>query len=57
MHFSNDEAVWEIEIWDSVQKKHVYSGNLQETIELILLGKLYKEQLTKSAGCINAQVG
>jgi len=34
-----------IEIFDSKRKGFIYSGNLQETIELILLGKLHKAQL------------
>ena len=34
-----------IEIFDSKRKGFIYSGNLQETIELILLGKLRRAQL------------
>lgn len=34
---------YRIELFDTENKKFVFSGNLQETIELILLGKLHKE--------------
>jgi len=36
---------YRIELFDSEIKEYAYSGNLQETIELILLGKSYKAQL------------
>ena len=43
------KAEWEFSIFDLSCKTHTYKGNLQETVELILLGKLYKEQLEKEA--------
>jgi hypothetical protein len=43
--YSNGDSEWQFGIFDSNIRKHVYKGSLQETIELILLGKLYKTQL------------
>ena len=42
---SGNKASWIFSIFDTVQKKHIYEGNLQETIELILLGKVLKAQI------------
>ena len=39
------EARWYFKIFNTMQSKSVYEGNLQETIELILLGKVLKAQI------------
>ncbi len=48
-HYSCNDCEWNFTIWDSQQKKEVYQGDLQQTIELILLGQTYKAQLAKEA--------
>jgi hypothetical protein len=40
-----NKTEWTIKIFDTVANEHIYRGNLQETIELILLGKVCKEQI------------
>jgi len=49
IYYSNDDANYEVSIYDIRGRGHIYKGNLRETIELILLGKLYKEQLEAQA--------
>lgn len=41
------EQQYRITLFDCTIKKHIYEGNLQQTIELILLGKVLKDQLQK----------
>ena len=36
---------WRFKIWQKDLGKHVFTGNLQETTECILLGKFCKEHL------------
>jgi len=50
--YSTGNANYEVSIYDIKERKHIYEGTLRETIELILLGKLYKEQLQ-----VQVQVG
>lgn len=41
--YSDGNKEYEFAIWDIAKKEHIYKGNLRETIELILLGKLCLE--------------
>ena len=40
---------WKIDLWDDTTKTHVFKGNLRETIELILLGKLMLAETQEKA--------
>ena len=40
---------WSISLWDDIAKTHVFGGNLRETIELILLGKLMLAETQEKA--------
>lgn len=42
-------STWEISLWDSESKSHIYRGNLREAIELILLGKLMLAETQEKA--------
>ena len=41
-------SMYKFQIWHVEQRKFIYTGNLQETIELILLGKLMKDKMVNS---------
>ena len=47
--FTQSHADWQFQIYNTEMKEHIYRGTLQETIELILLGKLVLSRCKEEA--------
>ena len=47
--YSNDTVAWDFSLWNGQTKEIMKLGNLRETIELILLGKLMLAETQEKA--------